>query len=380
MTSKNIFYHEDSLAALYRAGGLADKIKLLHRRIETNHPEVERIAIALYDATTDLVKTLLYCSEEPTPLAHYEAKLSEAPSLRETANLGRTRVVNDMQLFEEGSHEHTRKFEHSKYQASYTMPLYGEGRLLGFIFFNATESQAFTDALMTELDLIGHIAAMLLHSEISKIHTLMATIKTAQQMAHKRDVETGAHLERMAHYSHIIAKELAVKYAFSDTFVENIYLYAPLHDIGKIGIADNILLKPGKLTDVEVSVMQRHTLIGKEMIDQLLDNYGLDGVENVDMIRNIALFHHESVDGSGYPEHRTGSDIPIEARIVKVADIFDALTSSRPYKSAWENDKAFSHLREMAGSKVDSDCVDALLKNTHQVENIQALYAENRYG
>ncbi len=380
MMTENPFYHEDSLAALYQKGGLADKIKLLHQRIEANHPVVERVAIALYDASTDFVKTLVYSSHQPTPLAHYEAKLSEASSLMETAKLGKTRVVNDMHLFEEGTHKHTRAFEHSSYQASYTMPLYGDGCLLGFVFFNATEVEAFTEALMTELDLIGHFVAMLVHTEISKIHTLMATIKTAQQMAHKRDVETGAHLERMAHYAHIIALELAVAHDFSDQFVEDIYLYAPMHDIGKIGIPDNILLKPGKLTEHELTVMQRHTLIGKEMVDQLLDNYGLDGVENIDMIRNIALYHHEAVDGTGYPEHRKGNSIPFEARIVKVADIFDALTSTRPYKSAWDNDRAFAHLREMAGHQLDEACVAALCKHSDQVVDIQKRFAENCYG
>lgn len=126
--------------------------------------------------------------------------------------------------------------------------------------------------------------------------------------------------------------------------------------------------------------MRKHSENGRDIIDNLLMHYGLDGVEYIELLRNIALYHHESVDGTGYPERLTQDEIPIEARIVAVADVFDALTSHRPYKPAWSNEEAFAKLREMSGHKLDKDCVNALLGCQHKVEEIQARFDENRFG
>jgi len=116
------------------------------------------------------------------------------------------------------------------------------------------------------------------------------------------------------------------------------------------------------------------------MIDELLVSFGLEGVEHVDILRNIAAYHHESINGSGYPEGKAGDEIPLEARIVAVADVFDALTSRRAYKEAWSNDDAFATLQTMAGDKLDKDCVEALLKHRDDVEDVQARYKENTRG
>jgi HD-GYP domain-containing protein (c-di-GMP phosphodiesterase class II) len=184
----------------------------------------------------------------------------------------------------------------------------------------------------------------------------------------------------MAHYAQLIARHLAQRYDFDDQFVEHIFLFSPLHDLGKISIPDRILFKPGTLSAQEYEVMKTHAQRGREIIDSLLSNYGLDSVGYVRVLRNIAEYHHEAVDGSGYPEGLRAAQIPIEARIVAVADIFDALTSRRPYKEAWSNDRGFDTLRQMAGEKLDRDCVQALIEQREEVERIQRTYQENEYG
>jgi HD-GYP domain-containing protein (c-di-GMP phosphodiesterase class II) len=255
-----------------------------------------------------------------------------------------------------------------------------ERHFFGFIFFNANEIDAFQERVLAELDVMAHMITLLIYNERSSVRTLMATIKSALQITHSRDPETGGHIERMSRYARIIAGEMAQQLKLDDDFVEHVYLFAPLHDIGKIHIPDSILLKQGRLTAAEFSIMKTHSEQGKQLIDALLENYGLNGVSQVDMLRNIALYHHEALDGSGYPEGLMGDQIPLEARIVTVADIFDALTSQRPYKRAWSNDEAFAELRRMAQSRVDARCVDALIKQRAIVERVQASFKEDVYG
>ncbi|KPK47000.1 MAG: phosphohydrolase, partial [Thiotrichales bacterium SG8_50] len=212
--------------------------------------------------------------------------------------------------------------------------------------------------------------------------TLLATIKTARQITHQRDCETGAHLDRMSRYSRLIARKLKQRgtYDFSDEFIEHVFVFSPLHDIGKIGIPDSVLLKPGKLDHDEFALMATHPTKGREIIDCMLDNFDLDRMPHVEILRNIAQFHHEAVNGSGYPDSLAGEAIPIEARIVAVADVFDALTSERPYKHAWSIDEAFADLRRLAGVKLDHDCVDALLDSRTDIEDIQRQFQEDTFG
>lgn len=175
-----------------------------------------------------------------------------------------------------------------------------------------------------------------------------------------RDFGTGAHLLRVARYSELIAEELGMP----DEEVRIHTLAAPLHDIGKIGVPDSILLKRGSLTDEEMAVMRKHPLIGYEILRDSQSRFIQIGAE-------IALRHHERWDGSGYPDGLRGEQIPLNARIVAIADVFDALTSERPYKHAWSNEEAFAYLEEHAGTFFDRACVKVLLANTARVADIQ---------
>lgn len=375
-----IYDHQDSLGTLNSQKSIKEKIVFLHETLRAQHPFIERMAVALHDSATDLLSTFVYSSESDSPLTNYQEKLSNCPSLMEMLEKNQPRVINDMDLFAEGQNKHTKVINEAGFRASYTLPLFAEGVFLGFLFFNSSQADVFEEKCLTELDMTGHLIAFMLFSEQSKIKTLVATVRSARDISHHRDPETGFHLERMSHYSRLIAQELADDYGFNDQYIEHIFLFSPLHDIGKITIPDNILLKPGKLTEGEFTEMRKHSENGREIIDNLLMHYGLDGVEYISLLRNIALYHHEAVDGSGYPEQLTQDEIPIEARIVAVADVFDALTSHRPYKPAWSNEKAYEKLRLMAGNKLDERCVNALLDCQEQVEDIQKRFDENPFG
>ncbi len=179
-----------------------------------------------------------------------------------------------------------------------------------------------------------------------------------------RDVGTSAFLERMSHVAGLIAEQLGLP----EEEVRVIEMAAPLHDMGKIAIPDAVLLKPGKLDEEEMAVMRRHPRIGYEL---------LSGSQNrfIQVAALIALRHHERYDGSGYPDGLVGEAIPLEARIVAVADVFDALLSPRPYKDAWSMDAALAYLYAQRGRLFCPRCVDALMRSRPALEQICAKHS-----
>lgn len=371
--------HQDALKALNEHIPLQDKLVATHGSVSEIFPFIVRIAIAIYDPETSILKTYIHSSGDDNPLDNYQTLLDDAPSLKEILKKGLPRVANNLLTFEDGNHEHTRRIGRQGYAASYTLPMFNNGTFFGFIFFNSDRKDVFTENVLRQIDVYGHLISLMVLNELTSIRTLNAAIKTTGSITHIRDPETGSHLDRMSRYSRLIASELADKYNLDDSYIEHIFMFAPLHDIGKIGIPDNILLKPGRLDDAEIETMKTHARKGRDMIDDILSNFGLENIEHLDMLRNIAEFHHESVNGKGYPAGKRGDQIPLEARIIAVADVFDALTSKRPYKEAWDNQRAIDTLKKMTGASLDKDCVDALLKNMDKVEEIQAYFMENVY-
>lgn len=184
-----------------------------------------------------------------------------------------------------------------------------------------------------------------------------------------RDEETGNHVIRMAKYSRFIAEQLGMNVEQCD----DIEYAAPMHDIGKIGIPDGVLLKPGKLDPREWEVMQSHTTIGYSILSNSESRY-------MQMGAVIALYHHERFDGKGYPNGLHGEDIPLYARIVAVADVFDALVSVRPYKPAWEMQEAVDYIKQQSGTHLDPKCVDAFCQRLDDVVRIQAQYQDEEPG
>ncbi|MFU6379150.1 two-component system response regulator [Metapseudomonas otitidis] len=185
--------------------------------------------------------------------------------------------------------------------------------------------------------------------------------------AEYKDNETGLHVIRMSHYSRILARALG----WSEADCDDLLNAAPMHDVGKIGIPDAVLRKPGKLDADEWAVMRQHVSIGANIIGE--HPSGL-----LRMAQRIALTHHEKWDGSGYPNGLAGEDIPIEGRIVAIADVFDALTSERPYKQAWPVEEAVAFLREQSGQHFDPDLVELFIQQLPAVLEVKARWAEGR--
>jgi len=178
--------------------------------------------------------------------------------------------------------------------------------------------------------------------------TRLQIIQRLGRAAEYKDNETGLHVIRMSHY----AREIALAAGMGEEDAEEIFNAAPMHDVGKMGIPDAVLQKPGKLTPDEWEIMKTHAQIGAEII-------GDDSSTLLQLASRIALYHHEKWDGNGYPEGLSGEAIPLEARIVALADVFDALTSKRPYKAAWSIEDATSYILNEAGKQFDPELVAA---------------------
>jgi len=261
------FAHKDILDSLNKNLTLKEKLVCTHEAIKQFFPFLARIAITIYDPATTLLKSYLDSSDDPASWQRCEARLEELPSLKEVLDNGRPHVINNMVTFENNEYGHFKRLGREGYAASYTMPFFDNGVFSGFIFFNSEKADVFTDDVLHELDIVGHMISLLVINELEAVHALTAAVKTTEHITHVRDTETGSHLDRMSHYSRLIA----------------------------------------------------------------------------------------------------------------VADILYALTSDRSYKKAWSNDDAFAMLKKLAGENLDRDCVDAIIYNRKEVEEIQEQFKEDKF-
>ena len=208
--------------------------------------------------------------------------------------------------------------------------------------------------------------------------TTTAMFDALNRLSLSRDNETGNHILRTQHYVRAIAQELQLgssKHAeqLTDQFIDTLYKAAPLHDIGKVGIPDSILLKPGKLDDDQWAVMKTHAMIGERVLTSAADE-----VANFDLslAGEVAGGHHEKWDGSGYPRGLKGEQIPLSARIMAIADVFDALTTARVYKAAWPHDKAIAEIKMLSGSHFDPVVAQALLNIQPELLSISQRFSD----
>ena len=236
-------------------------------------------------------------------------------------------------------------------------------------------------------DELGSMAS-LTNSMLDSLQSAQSEVKTTRDvaivslsaLAESRDNETGAHIIRTQEYVKVLAEHLSLtdKYASSLTanYIELLYKSAPLHDVGKVGIPDNVLLKPGKLTDEEFEIMKTHPQIGAEALSTAEKQLGSSSFLRV--AKEISLTHHEKWNGAGYPNQLAGEDIPLSGRLMALADVYDALISKRVYKPAFSHDKAKSIILDGDGTHFDPDVVKAFLAVEDQFVRIAAVYQDGK--
>lgn len=375
---EQIVFREDPLSALDTASTYQEKLAVVHDALRKRCPGVDRVSVALYDKQTQTLKTFIASPAEESPLSNYEATLAKDSALRKLAQDSSVRIVHDLSIYQDHDAMHSRSIVGHGFASSYTHPIYYNKELSGFVFFNSFHNRYFRDKILDQSEVFVHLLREMIMNDMGATRALVAAMRTSVGMVQKHDMETGNHLERMTRYTRLIARYLAKKglERMNDEQIEQVTLFSALHDIGKIGIPDKILKKPERLDVEERKVMDSHPMLGRQIIDDMINHFGFEQVPYINSLRDIAELHHEAMDGSGYPHGLRGKEISLEARIVAVSDIFDALTSYRPYKSAWSNEHAFALLQLMSIDKLDKGCVSALINSPLEVGKIQKQFAE----
>jgi len=357
-----------------------------------------RLAIALINDAGQIETKLVSSDSTPLISVGFTFPLDDS-SLKIVSETKKYFIIDDLEDYytEHHSSERTKLLLQEGMRSSMVIPLVIANRLKGFLFFASIHKNAFTAEHIKFAETIGgHIVFSLQRSELlhqlddynkkleqivkMRTHQLLktqkATIFALSSLAELRDPETGYHLERIRGYCMLlaqIAKYSGATLEINNQFLRDLYDSSILHDIGKVGIPDSILLKPGKLTPEEFNIIKTHTTIGYNALKRASEEMGHDSFLNMAM--DVTLYHHETWDGSGYPHGLYGDEIPLSARIVTIADVYDALTTVRPYKAAFDHQKAITIMKEEA-HRYDPKLFELFLQNADDFDEIRKKYQE----
>lgn len=322
--------------------------------------------VASYGISTDkhigLAESLL---GNETPLAD--------TSLEQIMLTKEPRIINDLDEYfhYRPINAYSRKILDYGIRSSITLPLEANGVPIGFIFFSSDKKNVYERRHIEYLKIISNSIALSFQKNIYIDELVYTSILALAKLSEARDEDTGDHLMRISNYAEILSKALKKnpKYnqEISNAFIVDLVKFSPMHDIGKVGIPDHILLKPGKLTFEEFEVMKTHTIYGANVLREAERNINKKGRSLFKMGIEIAECHHEKYDGSGYPNGLSGDQIPLSARIVAVVDVFDALMSKRPYKAPFSYEETMRIINEGRGKHFDPDIVDAFKEVSYQL-------------
>lgn len=314
----------------------------------------------------------------------YSQRLSVFNSLNKMISNNSPRVINDLRMTTQNSR--TVKLLSYGHRSGFSYPLVYKNKAVAIVFFNSTELNFFDDELIqNDLLLLSTIIHTLMVRQQKLRHFIHISLSIALKMGHDKDPETSAHLTRMECYSVKLAYLLTQNKAFEEAhvidheFIRLIECYAAFHDIGKYRIPDKILFSTAKFTAEERRIMESHCAHGLAIIEEVLAYFPdyLKNKREYQFLKHIVYYHHERFDGLGYPTGLKGKNIPLEARITMVADVFDALLSKRQYKDSWTLENTVSYMKKNAGNMFDPYCVDSLVSHLDQFVALHQVHADD---
>lgn len=364
----------DCIASTNRALSCRNGIDELFNTLRKKYPFLSRLCVSVtsgnhlenfhvidHQDTSDRFDVISMCSQHCQPLI----KIIENQEIRVVADLN-----------ELSDNERNVRLKGLGHRSSFTMGLKTDRKNGALLFFNATQPDYFNNgALHADLLFVKEVIVSLLCHDQYKHQMFLQALKLALKISHKRDPETADHLMRMSQYSKLLAELLAKKLPVDHRFIQWIELYSPFHDIGKYRIPDHILFSPHRYTAEDKAIMDKHVEYGVDIIDDVLNNIDVMTASSAEVgfLKNIIYCHHERFDGQGYPSKTSGVDIPLEARIITIADVFDALLSKRSYKHAWSMDETQQYIVNQAGAAFDPLLVATLLEH---IDKFRAIYEQ----
>ncbi|MGE5474907.1 MAG: HD domain-containing phosphohydrolase [Ignavibacteriales bacterium] len=347
------------------------------------HIPYNRIGIGLIDKSTGTIYCQAVHSDNENILkSGYTLHLKET-SLTDVIASGKPRIIEDLREYYKAKphSKSTKLLLQEGILSSITLPLYVNNNSIGTVFFSSYSPNVYRKEHIEFLEQIASFLALSIEKNILINDLILISITGLAKLVESKDSETGLHIERIRNYSEIIARQLSKSESYKDIltdhYIQEISDFAPIHDIGKVGIADGILLKPARLSPEEFEVMKKHTIIGADVLRKSGNNIMKKDKHYFSTAIDIALGHHEKVNGKGYPFGIKGDQIPISAKIVAIADVFDALTSRRVYKEPVALKASYDIIASEAGESFDKDVVSAFLKCEKQITSIYSQYQED---
>lgn len=364
-------------ASINRGATIEDTLDYVFRNFRSYLPYT-RIGLALLDFRGSIY-SLSVRTNENTDIGIGFVKNLQDTSLQAIVSSGSPRFIQDYEAYlaAHPDSDTTRRLLREGIRSSLAYPLMLDGTCSGVLFFSSSQPNAFHEEHLEYVSILSDNFAIAVEKYLFNDDLILASITGLARLVEAKDSDTGAHIERMQNYSRLIAQSIGGTQrhgAVADyLFTENIFKFSPLHDIGKVGIADGILLKPARLTAEEFNVMKTHTRIGADILRRANTSMARAERHFFDMGIEIAVGHHERYDGTGYPQGLSGEAIPLSARICIIADVLDALTSKRVYKDAFSISDALQYIRDESGKMFDPFLVDAMLERE---EAILAIYRQ----
>lgn len=359
-----------------------------------------RLALTAIDQQNEIVVTKLVASDREVLLRSNDTMPMSESSLLELTRTKKSLNIDDLNLYYEShiNSTNSRLLLEEGMNSSLVLPLIVNNQVRGFLMFASVEKSAFNAEHITFLEsIVGQISLSVQRGELlyeieqhtknlehlvdirtqEIVKTQKTTIFAISRLAETRDPETGEHLERIRNYAVLmsqILKYMGNHKEITNQYLRDIYDSSILHDIGKVGIPDGILLKEAFLTPDEFEIMKKHTVIGYDALRSASKDLGENSFLNMGM--DITLYHHERWDGFGYPHGLKGEDIPLSARVVSIADVYDALTSRRPYKIEYSHEKSIDIMKEEA-YRFDPVLFKIFIDNSNEFNKISIKYNDN---
>ncbi len=372
--NEKFFMYKRILALIERTRTVDDLAEELHRSLNFL-VKFDGICFVSVRGNALKVETLVTDSKTTSVKLPVHIDIENSIS-KDTMDSGKPKIVNDFRSQKESYPEHGAidTVLGEGMNSGIIFPIHTDELCTGLMILFSREKNHFSSEDVKKLEILEEFLSMA-YQKTSVVHDLVMSSTTGfTKLVEEKNNETGGHIQRMAAYSKRIAEELSKNPKYSERitprYIKEIHEQALLHDIGKVGIPDRILLKPGSLTQEEFEVLKKHTTIGYEILQKVDESSIFHGKKFFETGSKIVRHHHERWDGTGYPDGLKGEEIPLCARIVAVADVFDALTSKRPYKKAFDPERAVEMIVNGSGTQFDPDIVTAFSEVQNDIKEM----------